>query len=56
MLVPSPESGIVNVGLDPFEVMTTLPDELPAAFGAKETLKVVLWEAFNVMGALIPLI
>lgn len=56
MLVPSPDSGIVNVASDPFDVMTTLPVELPVAFGAKETLNVVLCDAFNVMGAEIPLI
>lgn len=56
VLVPSPESGIVTVGFDPFELMVTLPVTLPVAFGEKETLNVVLWEAFNVMGAVIPLI
>lgn len=56
VLVPSPDSGIVNVGSDPFEVMVTLPVTLPVTFGAKETLNVVLWDAFNVMGAVIPLI
>lgn len=55
VLVPSPDSGIVNEGLDPFDEMTTLPVTLPAAFGAKETLNVVLWDAFNIIAALNPL-
>jgi hypothetical protein len=56
VLVPSPDSGIVNVGSDASDVMTTLPDALPVTFGAKETLNVVLCDAFNVIGAVIPLI
>lgn len=55
MLVPSPDSGIVNVGLDPFDETTTLPVTLPAVFGAKETLNVVLWAAFNIIAPLKPL-
>ena len=51
-----PDNGIVSVGSDAFEVMVTLPVALPAACGAKATLNVMLWEAFNVVEADIPLI
>jgi len=52
---PIPDSGIVRVGLDPFEVTVTLPLTLPAEAGVKATLKVALWPAASVTGVVIPL-
>jgi len=52
---PVPDSGIVNVGFDAFEVMVTLPVTLPADVGVKATLKLALWPAVSVTGAVIPL-
>jgi hypothetical protein len=54
-VVPVPETGIVNVGFDAFELIVTLPLTAPADFGAKETLKLALCPAVSVTGALIPL-
>ena len=42
---PVPESGMLRVGLEPFDVMVTLPLAEPAADGANCTLNVVLWPA-----------
>jgi len=52
---PVPDTGMVRVGLDALEVRLTLPEALPAADGANETLKVVLWPAVRVSGTLVPL-
>ena len=52
---PVPESGIVRVGLDAFEVTVTLPVAAPVAVGLKVTLKVVLCPADKMGGAAIPL-
>jgi len=54
-VVPVPVSGIVSVGLDPFDVIVTLPLAAPAVVGANATLKVALWPAVSVTGAVIPL-
>ena len=52
---PVPDSGMVNVGFEPFEVTVTLPLAAPADTGVSETLKLVLWPAASVTGALVPL-
>jgi len=53
--VPVPVKGIVSVGFDAFEVMATLPLTAPAAVGANNTLKLALWPAVRVTGAVMPL-
>ena len=53
--VPVPESGIVSVELEALDVMVTLPLALPVDVGANATLKLVLWPAVKVTGAVIPL-
>ena len=40
--VPVPDNGMVNVGLEAFEVIVTSPLAPPAEVGANETLKVAL--------------
>jgi SpoU rRNA methylase family enzyme len=52
---PVPDSGIVNVGFDAFEVIATLPLAAPADVGLNETLKVALCPDVSVTGAAIPL-
>jgi len=54
-VVPVPDNEIVNVGFDASEVMVTLPLAFPEDPGANLTLKLVLWPAFTVRGAVIPL-
>lgn len=54
--IPVPVNGSVRVALEAFERMLTVPVALPAAFGANETVNVVLWEGFSVRGVVIPLI
>ena len=46
---------MVRVGLEPFDVMVTLPLALQADCGVKATVNVVLWPAASVIGAVIPL-
>lgn len=41
-VIPVPDSGIVNVGFDPFEVSVTVPVAAPGDCGAKLTVNVVL--------------
>jgi len=53
---PVPVNGKVSVAFDAFELIVTFPLTLPAAWGANVTVKVVLCEAFNVSGVVIPLI
>jgi hypothetical protein len=53
--VPVPDSGIVRLGLDAFEVTVTLPLTLPADAGVNVTVKVVLCPAVRVAGVVIPL-
>jgi hypothetical protein len=50
-----PDSGMVRVGLEAFEVIVTLPVTLPADGGANVTLKLALCPAASVIGAVIPL-
>lgn len=52
---PVPVSAMVRFGLGAFEAIVTVPPALPAACGAKATLKVVLCCEFRSSGALIPL-
>jgi hypothetical protein len=52
--VPVPVNGIVSVGFDAFEVMVTLPLTAPAAVGVNNTLKLALWPAVSVTGAVMP--
>ena len=53
--VPVPDNGMFRVGLDAVEVMATLPLALAADSGANVTVKVALWPAVSVTGAVIPL-
>lgn len=41
-VTPVPDTLMVKVGFEPFEVIVTVPDALPAAAGANLTLKVAL--------------
>jgi hypothetical protein len=52
--VPVPDSGIVSVGLDAFEVMVRLPLAFAADCGVKLTLKLALCPVVSVTGAVIP--
>lgn len=52
---PVPDTGIVSVGLLAVEVMVRVPLTAPPVPGANETVKFVLWPAFNVRGVVIPL-
>jgi len=52
---PVPDSGMVNVGFEAFEVTVTLPVTALAEVGVNETLKLVLWPAASVTGTLVPL-
>jgi len=52
---PVPDNAMVSVGLEAFEVIVTVPLALPVEVGANATLKLVLWPAVNVTGAVIPL-
>ena len=52
---PVPANGIVRVGLEAVDVIVILPLALPAEDGVKVALKVVLWPAVSVIGAVIPL-
>jgi hypothetical protein len=52
---PVPARGIAKVGLDPLDVMVTLPLKLAADSGAKVTLNVALCPALSVAGVEIPL-
>ena len=50
-----PERGILRLGLDPLEVMVTLPLAAPAVVGANFTENDVLWPAVKVTGRVRPL-
>ena len=54
-LAPVPDKLMLRVGFVAFEVRVTLPLALPAEVGAKVTVKVVLWPAAKVSGAVMPL-
>jgi len=51
---PVPDSGMLSVGLLAFEMIVTLPVTLPADAGVNVTLKLALWPAVSVTGAVIP--
>jgi hypothetical protein len=53
---PVPDNELVSEEFDASEMIVTVPLAFPLAWGAKETVNVVLWEALSVKGALIPLI
>jgi hypothetical protein len=53
--VPVPVNGTVSVGFVAFEVMVMLPLTAPAAVGVNNTLKLALWPAVSVTGAVMPL-
>ena len=55
-VIPVPDNGMVRVGFEAFDVMVTLPLAAPAEAGANFTLKVALWPAVRVTGAVMPLI
>jgi len=46
---------MLSVGLEPFEVMVTLPLTAPAAVGLNNTVNDVLWPALSVIGSDSPL-
>lgn len=52
---PVPDSGMVKLGFDPFEVMLTLPLAAPLAVGEKSTENEVVWPAVKVTGKDSPL-
>lgn len=54
-VTPVPESGMLRLGLDPLEVMATLPLAAPAAAGANFTENDVLCPAVKVAGKVNPL-
>ena len=53
--IPVPDIGMARVGLDAVEVIVTLPLALAADCGVNLTVKVALWPAVSVTGAVIPL-
>ena len=54
-VTPVPESAMLRLGFDPFEVIVTLPLTAPAADGANLTVNEVLCPAFRVRGNVSPL-
>lgn len=54
-MTPVPVTGIVRVGLDPFEVSVMFPLNAPLAVGVNAALKVALWPEVSVTGVVIPL-
>jgi hypothetical protein len=53
--LPVAVNEMFSVGFDAFDVMATLPLTAPGAVGVNNTLKLALWPAVRVTGALIPL-
>jgi len=49
-VTPVPESGMLKLGFEPFEVILTLPLAAPLVLGEKSTVNEVLWPAANVKG------
>ena len=49
-VTPVPESGMLKLGFEPFEVMLTLPLAAPLAVGENSTVNDVLWPAVKVKG------
>ena len=54
-VTPVPETGMLRVEFDAFDVMVILPVALPAEDGLKKTVKFALCPAAKVSGAEIPL-
>ena len=54
-VTPVPDRAIVSVGLEAFELTVTVPVAAAAVVGANVTLKLALWPAAKVTGAVIPL-
>lgn len=54
-VTPVPESGMLSVGFDPFEVIVMLPLTAPAADGANLAVNEVLCPALSVRGNVNPL-
>lgn len=54
-VTPVPDRGMVKVGLEPFEVIVTLPLALPADAGVNVTVKLALCPEVSVTGAVMPL-
>ena len=52
--VPVPDTGMVNVGLEAFEVIVRLPLALLADCGVKLTLKLALCPGVSVTGVVMP--
>jgi hypothetical protein len=52
---PVPDNGMVSEEFEASELIVTVPLALPLPCGAKETVRVVRWEALSVNGAAIPL-
>jgi hypothetical protein len=55
-VTPVADNGIVRLGLEAFEVIMMLPLTAPVDVGVNVALKVALWPAASVTGAVIPLI
>ena len=53
-VTPVPVSGMFKVGLEPFELIVTLPLTPPAEAGLNATVKLALSPAVSVTGAVIP--
>ncbi len=49
-----PDNGMARVEFEAFEVMVTLPLAVPAESGVNVTLKLAIWPAASVIGAVIP--
>jgi hypothetical protein len=54
-VAPVPESGMVKLEFDAFDVTVMLPVAAPASVGSNETLKAALCPAARVKGVLMPL-
>ena len=55
-VTPVPDTAIAKDGLDPSEVMVTVPAAVPLDFGANATVNVALCDAARLSGVVIPLI
>ena len=55
-VTPVPERGMLRLGLEPLEVMLTLPLAAPLTVGAKRTVNDVLCPAVSVKGRVSPLV
>ncbi len=54
-VTPVPDSAMLKLGFEPFDVMLTLPLAAPLVVGEKSTLNEVLWPAVKVKGTDRPL-